>query len=312
MDKPGVEMKQQSRMIWSKTRSVMETGSYKYSKYGKKTRTRWSLFGFFIRIFAVFLKRTPLFKKGFENAKNIILNKVDLCFDDLPEDFEGYTILHMTDLHLDFLPEMGKTICEKIKGLEVDVCLMTGDYQAGTGNDFKHIIDPLHQIVATIRQKDGIIAVLGNHDTCSMIEPFEKAGITMLVNETIDIGRGHSRISITGVDDPYYYYTDQSLRALEESPEGFKIVLVHAPSLFDLAADNGYRLYLTGHTHGGQICLPRGIPVIRHLRHGKKYYRGIWQYAKMTGYTGQGVGVVGIPVRFNTQSEITLFRLCRK
>jgi len=102
------------------------------------------------------------------------------------------------------------------------------------------------------------------------------------------------------------------LRALEESMEGFKIVLVHDPSMFDLAADNGYRLYLTGHTHGGQICLPGGIPVVRHLRHGRKYYRGVWKYAKMTGYTGQGVGVVGIPVRFNTQSEITLFRLCRK
>ena len=114
---------------------------------------------------------------------------------------------------------------------------------------------------------------------------------------------------MTGLDDPYYYYTDQALAALEQAPEGFKIAMVHAPSLFDVAAGNGYRLYLCGHTHGGQICLPGGRPLIVHLRHGRKYYRGLWRYRDMTGYTGQGVGTVGVPLRFNTRSEITLFRL---
>ena len=309
MDKSRTEIKKQNRLIWAKTRLTMEAGNYKYRKYGGKVRIKWPLFRFFIRIFGALLKLTPFFKKGFENAQNIVLNKVDLYFDDLPGDFEGYTILHMTDLHLDSLPKMDKIICEKIKGLKVDLCVLTGDYREGTTGSFKKMLGPLHQIVAGIRHQDGILAVLGNHDTCSMVESFEMAGITMLINETIDIDRGQSRISVTGLDDPYYYYTDQSLRALEKSSKGFKIVLAHSPSIFDLASDNGYSLYLTGHTHGGQICLPCGIPIIRHLRHGKKYYRGIWHYSKMTGYTGQGVGVVGIPIRFNTQSEITLLRL---
>jgi uncharacterized protein len=312
VDKIQAEIKKQDRQNWAKARLFMETNNYKYRKYGEKALIKWSLFGFLIRIFGSFLKLTPFFKKGFENAQNIVLNKVDLFYDDLPEEFEGYKILHMTDLHLDSLPKMDKKICEKINGLKVDLCVLTGDYREGTKGSFKNILEPLHKIVASIQPQDGIMAVLGNHDTCDMVEPFEKAGITMLVNETIDIYRGESRISVTGLDDPYYYYTDQSLRALKESPEGFKIVLVHAPSMFDLASNNGYSLYLTGHTHGGQICLPGGIPVVLHLRHGRKYYRGVWQYAKMTGYTGQGVGVVGIPVRFNTQSEITVLRLHRK
>ena len=290
----------------------METDNHKHRKYGKKSRARWSLFEFLIRIFKVFLKLTPFYKKGVENARNIILNKVDVFFENIPENFDGYTILHMTDLHLDSLPEMDVKICEKINELKVDLCVLTGDYRESTTGNFEKILNSLQRIVPNIRHNDGILAVLGNHDTCLMVEPFEVAGLTMLINETIDIYRGDSRISVTGLDDPYYYYTDQSLRTLEESPEGFKIVLVHAPSMFDLASDAGYSLYLTGHTHGGQICLPGGIPVIRHLRHGKKYYRGIWHYNQMTGYTGQGVGVVGIPVRFNTQSEITLFRLYRK
>jgi hypothetical protein len=85
--------------------------------------------------------------------------------------------------------------------------------------------------------------------------------------------------------------------------------LVHSPELFDLAAVNGYKLYLCGHTHGGQICLPGGIPVIRHLYNGKKYYRGLWQYNGMKGYTSEGCGTSGIPIRYNSHSEVTLFTL---
>jgi predicted MPP superfamily phosphohydrolase len=93
--------------------------------------------------------------------------------------------------------------------------------------------------------------------------------------------------------------------------DNYKIAIVHAPSLYDVVAANGYRLYLCGHTHGGQICLPGGRPVIVHLRHGRQFYRGLWRHEQMTGYTGQGAGTVGIPLRFNTESEITLFRLNR-
>ena len=62
---------------------------------------------------------------------------------------------------------------------------------------------------------------------------------------------------------------------MEEGIGGFKIILVHSPELYDIAANNGYNLYLSGHSHGGQICLPYGIPVITHLYDGRKYYRGV-------------------------------------
>ncbi|MCJ7615551.1 MAG: hypothetical protein MUO43_03335, partial [Desulfobacterales bacterium] len=112
-----------------------------------------------------------------------------------------------------------------------------------------------------------------------------------------------------GLDDPHYYYTDQALCALEEECDNFKIVLVHSPELYDMAANNDYNLYLCGHTHGGQISLPGGIPLITHLYVGKKFHSGLWSYSNMKGYTNQGCGVAGIPVRFNTKSEIALITL---
>ena len=188
---------------------------------------------------------------------------------------------------------------------------MTGDYREKISGGHKAIIKPMQTVVSGIRAKDGMFATLGNHDSYLMADPLEKMGIRLLANETATVQRNGSRIRITGVDDPYYYYTDQTVDALERSGDGFKIALVHAPSLYDVAADNGYSLYLCGHTHGGQICLPGGFPIILHLRHGRKYYRGLWRYKNMAGYTGQGCGTVGLPVRFNTRSEVTLITLNR-
>ena len=309
MNNAGFATRSEQRLIWATTRSLLEADNYKHRKYGKKVRRQWSLFEGLIQVFGMAARCTPLYRRGLENARRIVLKGVDLEFADLPQPFDGYTILHLTDLHLDFAPGIAAAVCQKIRGLAVDLCVLTGDYRAAISGGFKQILDPMGQIVSSIRAKDGIYATLGNHDSYMMVDCFEQMGMTVMANESTEIAKDGSRIWVTGLDDPYYYYTDQAIRALEETPDGFKIALVHAPSLYDDAAANGYRLYLSGHTHGGQICLPGGRPVIVHLRHGRRLYRGIWRHGQMAGYTSQGAGTVGIPLRFNTESEITVFRL---
>jgi uncharacterized protein len=299
------------RLIWEITRAYLEVDKFKHRKYSEKCKRRWSLFIFLLQVFYRLLKVTPLYRIGLENAQRIVVNTVDLHFDDLPRAFHNYRILHMTDLHLDLIPGYEKIICEQIADLSVDLCVLTGDYRDRTSGSFKDILKALEQVIAAVNSKDGILATLGNHDSYLMTDYFEQMGITLLTNTTIPIERNREQLWFTGLDDPCSYYTDQCVVALEEAPPGFKVALVHAPSMYDVAADNDYRLYLCGHTHGGQICLPGGIPIILHLHYGRKYYRGLWQYGRMKGYTGQGTGTVGIPIRFNTQNEITLFRLQR-
>jgi len=142
-----------------------------------------------------------------------------------------------------------------------------------------------------------------------MVEQLEEMGVTLLANETITLQKQKDTLVITGIDDPHYYFTPQVISTLNEPNEGFKIILVHTPEIYDMAADKGYRLYLCGHTHGGQICLPGGVPIITHLNFGKEYYRGLWRYNEMLGYTNSGCGSVGIPVRFNSPGEIAIIRL---
>ena len=85
--------------------------------------------------------------------------------------------------------------------------------------------------------------------------------------------------------------------------------MAHIPHLNSIAAENNYNLYLCGHTHGGQVCLPGEIPFYVHRNIGRKFAKGLWEYSGMKGYTHRGCGVASIPVRFYSHGEITLITL---
>jgi predicted MPP superfamily phosphohydrolase len=137
----------------------------------------------------------------------------------------------------------------------------------------------------------------------------EAMGIRVLVNERVFVEAGGARIQIVGTDDPHYYYTDAARAVLARAADAPTIALVHTPELYDTAAVLGVDLYLCGHTHGGQVCLPGGIPVVTHLERGRAYLRGVWRVRDMTGITNQGAGTSGIPVRFNTRGELLALTL---
>lgn len=259
------------------------------------------------------LKVSGAYGIGKANAKKIKVKKFELYFENLPEAFDGYKVLHLTDLHLDCLPGIEQVICEKLEKLAYDSCFITGDYrQQLTGEYEDKVLSPLHDIIGCIQAEDGIYATLGNHDTFQIVKHLENMGVRALTNESVRLRRGDESILLTGIDDPHFYYTHHSVEALNTERKTFKIALVHSPELYQEAADHAYSLYLCGHTHAGQICLPSGIPLITHLRKGKKLYKGLWKAGEMQGYTSAGCGVSGIPVRFNSRGEITLFTLRKK
>ena len=294
---------------WRSHRSALERYYHRTFKYRCRRFTEWALFKIGKRLFFDYLRRFAFYERGFQNAGRIVLNQIPIEVSNLPTAFESYKILHITDLHLDSLAGVEDTICELIDGIPFDLCLFSGDYTRAMAGPFEHILDRVKKIVDAVDARDGVYATLGNHDTHRMLTAFEKMGITFLINETISIYRGKEKIGVTGLDDPHLYLTDQAVEALHAAKDGFKIALVHSPELYDVAADCGFDLYLCGHTHGGQICLPGGTPLVTHLRHGRQFFRGLWKHAEMTGYTNPGAGVVSVPLRYNTQSEIALITL---
>ena len=265
-----------------------------------------------MKTFKLFLRLTGMFARGKRNAENIVIREVPIYLPQLPPAFDGFTILHLSDLHLDGMEGLPRRIADLLAHVSVDLCVLTGDYRTALHGTFKHIINGLAEIIQAIESRHGFLGILGNHDGCHMVNPMEKIGIEMLVNSNRLIQKDGQRLMFIGIDDPHYYYTDQAVHALEYAEKEFASALVHTPELYDIAAEMGVDLYLCGHTHAGQVCFPGGKAIITHLNRGEKFYRGLWNYQGMQGVTHAGVGTSGIPVRFNTQGEILIHKLIRR
>ncbi len=311
-DYPLHQKEKEARIIWASVRATLEAFRFKYKRSGKKSRSNWSLFERLLWFFAFLLRLTKWYKKGIANAKNIEVKKLKLSFEDLPPAFDGFRILQLSDLHIDAIEGLEDILIREIKPLYFDLCVITGDFRKDTTGSFRQILPAMKKLLLAIRPEQGILAVLGNHDTHQMVELLEPLGLRFLVNESVQIEKENQRIHINGTDDTYYFYTDMALRALESDAREFSVALSHTGEMSDIAAENHFKLYLCGHTHGGQICLPGGIPILSHQKGKRERVRGLWRQNGMIGYTSPGAGVSGIPLRFNCPPEITVFELVSK
>jgi uncharacterized protein len=300
-----------ARQMWANNRFWMETQNLVTKRYGGKRKQHWYALLVMMKAFQWGLKRCGQFERGFHNAANILLRDLDLQFTNLPPAFHDFTILHVSDPHFDGMEGIEDRIVQLVDKRVFDLVVLTGDYRTELHGPIRPVMDSLSRLVSGIRSRHGFLAVLGNHDDCHMVAPMEAMGIRLLINENVVITRSDERLRIVGTDDVHYYYTDQSLHALEATGDDFSIALVHSAELFEAAAQAGVALYLCGHTHGGQVRLPGGLAPLKHLRTGRHLYTGQWQHRQMQGITNSGAGTSGIPVRFNTSSEILALRLRR-
>ncbi len=300
------------RTVWATNRFWMQTENLKTRRYGNKTHHHWYFLRAMTTVLGWAVRAAGLYGRGRRNAETVVFREVDLDFPHLPPCFDGLTILHLTDLHLDMLPGQEERILASVDGHPADLCVLGGDYRAEVHGEMHTALAAMGRLVRGLAPPLGVVAILGNHDDCHMVPAMEALGVRVLINEAIRIERPGGAIRLIGLDDVHYYYTDQAMHALHHAAEGFTIGLIHSPEAYDYAAEAGVDLYLTGHTHGGQVCLPGGIPLVRHLSRARRYYRGLWRYNGMVGLTNLGAGVSGQPMRFNTRSEAVLVRLRRR
>lgn len=255
------------------------------------------------------LKVTGLYWRGRRNADNVRVRHHRVKLPNLPPAFNGFTILHLSDLHVDIsLGAMGCLIKRLEEGIHYDICVLTGDFRGNTFGPFQCTLEGLARVRAHL--KDPIYGVLGNHDTVCMVPGMEDMGIRMLLNESETLVRGNQRIHLAGIDDAHYYRVDNIEKAASQfDHDAFSILLSHTPEIYRQAAHAGFNLMLSGHTHGGQICLPGSIPITLDSVLPRRMGSGSWTYHDMVGYTSVGAGSVVVPVRLNCLPEITLHHL---
>jgi len=256
------------------------------------------------------LKATGLYWRARQNAERILVKRNDMRFKTLPPLFEGFTILHISDLHVDMNEVAMNRLIELVDSMQYDVCVLTGDYRGRTFGPFQPALDGVARVGAHLKQP--IYAVLGNHDTIQMVPGLEAMGIRVLLNECETIVRKDQRIYLAGIDDAHFFRVDNIEKAALSIPRGeFSILLSHTPEVYRQAAHANFDLMLSGHTHGGQICLPGSIPIKLEAVLPRQMGAGPWQYSDMTGYTSVGAGSSVVPVRLNCPPEITLHHLRR-
>ena len=197
-----------------------------------------------------------------------------------------------------------------LKGLRYDLCVLTGDYRGDTFGRYDTTLAGMAEVRAAL--KGTVYGVLGNHDTVCLVPGLEEMGIEMLLNESRTIERDGERIHLAGIDDAHFYQMDNIEKAAADIPhDDFSILISHTPEIYRQAAHADFNVLLSGHTHGGQICLPGRIPITLDSVLPRSMGAGAWHYHDMIGYTSVGAGVCIVPVRFNCPPEITLHRLSR-
>ena len=255
------------------------------------------------------LKIIGLYERGNRNLLDIQTNENEVFIKDLPDAFDGYRLLHISDLHLDIDLKLRGAVEDVVRPVDYDLAIITGDYRASTGGAYQLALEETIEFMKVL--KKPTYAVLGNHDFIEFVKPLEDVGeMTFLINESIPLRKDGDVIWLSGVDDPHMYQTDNFNKTFTGVPsDAVKILMSHSPETWKEASRHGVDFMMSGHTHAGQICLPGGIPVIVHAKCPKEMISGSWQYQDLQGYTSSGTGGCGVPVRFNCPPEITIHTL---
>ncbi|SKA30267.1 hypothetical protein SAMN02745126_04923 [Enhydrobacter aerosaccus] len=296
---------------WAAKRRAIARSRHWVSPKGPRTRWRKAIFNQALAAFSLGLRLTPLHGRGRRNALDLQQVEMELDLPGLPAAFDGYRLLQLSDTHLDAFPEIAEATHRLLDGLTVDALAITGDVHGNHHAPIDRSTSLLMQALRGLTVTGPRLAILGNHDDVTMAGALARLGFEVLVNRSVTLERGGERLTVTGLDDVHNFYTDAALAALREPGEAFRIALVHSAEMADHAADAGYALYLSGHTHGGQVCLPGGRPLVTQLTRCRHAAVGLWREGRMIGYTSRGLGVSDPPVRFNCRGEVALITLRR-
>lgn len=253
---------------------------------------------------------------GYRNARKLArVVQVDVPIAGLPEALHGFAIAQISDIHVgptikhDYLHK----IVQAVNALNADLVAVTGDVVDGSVAALRAHVAPLAQL----RARHGVYAVTGNHEYYSgahdWIAHWRELGLSVLLNEHAVLEHEGERLLVAGVTDYSAHVFHREHRsdphqALAGAPAdiAMKLLLAHQPRSAERAAEAGFHLQLSGHTHGGQF-LPWNffVPLQQPFIAGLKRWQSLWVY------TSRGTGYWGPPLRLGAPAEITHLRLVR-
>jgi len=245
----------------------------------------------------------------------VVLTEVDVAIKDLPDGLDGFTILHLSDLHGANFGKNQSRLIKMVKNRHFDLVAVTGDMVDARNPDIR----PGITLAARMRTLAPVFFVNGNHEVASRRWPELRAGlqehnVEILENRTVAISRGGATLLLSGLKYPWRRAGLSNLPAyaLEQRPDTVRVLLAHDPAIFREATQKEVDLVLSGHTHGGQVCLPFVGALFN--PDGKLFPKnaaGFFRQGKTNLYINRGLGTSVLPFRFLARPEMALIRLKR-
>jgi predicted MPP superfamily phosphohydrolase len=254
---------------------------------------------------------------GYVGTRRLVVRRLDVSYPELPTELEGLRIVQLSDLHVG--PHTSRRhlarIAEAVRDAQPELIVLTGDQV----DDYARDVEPLGLALGDLSAPLGVYAVAGNHDVDAGWEPvrrgMERLGWRVLVNEAVPLQRGGARFWVAGTGDPAGGkdpddgpVAPDMERALAAVQQGeFSLVLAHNPALWSELARRGADLTLSGHTHHGQLAIPRlGWSVASlFFEHAMDVYRE----GRSVLYINPGTNFWGIPFRIGALPEVTVVTL---
>ncbi len=286
-----------------------------------------------IGLFAGFLPFFVILYSVFRSLYRFKVHRIKINFTELPSNFEGLRVVHISDLHLGSFKSRHHILDRAVKiinHLEPDFIFFTGDLVNNNAWELKGWQTVLKKMVA----KMGKYAVLGNHDYGDYSEWksihnkqsnfesikyfYKKIDFKLLMNEAVSIEKEGQKIAIVGVENwgnpPFKQYGDlkKALKSVETVP--FKILLSHDPSHWneEVAEKTNIALTLSGHTHGMQAGINIKSKKWSPIQYKYEHWAGLYERFNQYLYVTRGLGWMGFPGRLGMRPEITLIELHQK
>lgn len=250
------------------------------------------------------------------NPKNIDLVEIDIELDNLGWDFHNYRILNLTDIHLGqwVNPDYLSDLVDYVNTLNYDLITLTGDYVSYNMEDYDIA---LKNSLKRLNAKDGKYGVLGNHDHWMGSEIirdiFKESDIVDLSNDVVTLTINESKLNLAGVDSSTVC-ADNLDKVLAKLDDDYPtILLAHEPDFARESSQTGkIDLQISGHSHGGQLIIPKVETTPFRGPNSVKYPVGLYKVKDMIQYTSKGLGTNSFRVRINCKPEITIITLKNK
>ena len=241
-------------------------------------------------------------------------NRYDLPIAGLDPRLEGFRILHLTDLHLK--PAWYRAydnLLQEIREKQPDVILFTGDL-IDDKRDHRPALPVLHKFIEHLESRLGTFAILGNHDGDLLMPELAEMNCRLMDGQTIVLEEGRGGVELIGLQGPYRIDFDESnhRHIPAKSPHRARVVMSHYPDLIKCTAHLQPDVFLAGHTHGGQICLPGGRPLLTHDSLPKNMAKGLHRVGNTWLNVPRGMGFSGLPFRFFCPAEVVELRLTQE